>query len=118
MDLKPQLDYDLYNSEVIKLKCQNNSYAQNLYAAMCNNRFFKYDQEWTTSWRMSGEIVAKIRNCKECYLDWYCSGMIDNPNFLEEGSVSDEIRNDLLNLNWSIKPYEPRLKPGIYQNTW
>lgn len=106
------LHHDLFNSPKIVLKCkQSNAYAQNLYAAMCNNRFFKEEHEWTSSWRMSGEIVAYLRNCGESYLDWYCSGMGNRPDFVEEGSVSDEIRNDLLELGWYIKPYELTLSP-------
>ena len=105
MDIEQRLDEDLYSSKIIKLKCRDDTYAQNLYAALCNNRFFKEAQKWTCSWRMSGGIVANLRGCGEGYLDWYCSGMIKQPKFMREGCVSDEIRQDLLELGWTIEPY-------------
>jgi hypothetical protein len=106
MDIEQRLDENLCSSKIIKLKCRNDAYAQNLYAALCNNRFFKENQEWTCSWRMSGGIVADIRNCGEDYLNWYCSGIDNIPNYKPEGCVSDEIRKDLLELGWTIEPYD------------
>jgi hypothetical protein len=106
MELNPNLDEDLLKSDVIINKCKDSIYTQHLYAALCNNKFFKYSKEWTCSWRMSGRIVADIRNCGESYLDWYCSGIGNNPNFISEGCVSDEIRKDLLDLGWTIEPYD------------
>ena len=111
MDIKPDLESDLFNSDYIVEKCKNDIfYARHLYAALCNNRFFKNDQEWTCSWRQSGAIVADLRNQGECYLDFYCSG--------NESIVTEEIEKDLLDLGWTIKPYEPRLQPSIYRNEW
>lgn len=113
------LELDLFKSDVITEKCKNEVYAQNLYSAMCNNRFFKNGQQWTTSWRSSGGIVADLRNCGEDYLDWYCSGISgQNDLFVGEGVVTDEIREDLLKLGWTVKPYEPTLEPGVYRNVW
>ena len=95
-------------------------YAQNLYAAMCNMRWIKLevipilkDDYWTCSWRASGGIVADLQG-KGDYLDWYCSGMgglttydtdegdkyMAEKKFVSEGTVTDEIRNDLLKLGW------------------
>ena len=73
--MKYSLDLDLITSEYIENKCKNPIYAQNLYAAMCNNWFEKAGLEWTTSWRGAGSIIATIRNCREDYIDWYCSGI-------------------------------------------
>lgn len=110
MDVKLQLDDDLYNSEYIKLKCKDKIYAQNLYAALCNNIFFKNGQEWSCSWRMSGGIVADIRNIyiedwtkKEDYMDWYCSGIGNDTTNMLEGDVSEQIEKDLLQLGWSVQ---------------
>lgn len=104
MDIKHDLDLDLMRSEYIVNKCRDKIYAQHLYAAMCNNDFVKNGQKWMTSWRAAGGIVADIRNCGENYLDWYCSGIGNIPNHMPEGSVSDEIRKDLLSLGWNIEP--------------
>lgn len=110
MDMKANLEQDLLKVNYIVQKCKNDKYAQNLYAALCNNRFFKNDEEWTCSWRHAGGLVADLRNKGEDYMDFYCSG--------NEGQVTSEIRNDLLNLGWVVKPYEPRLEPDIYRNEW
>ena len=125
MDLKSDLELDLFKTQYIAEKCKDINYAIDLYGALCNNRFFKNDEEWTCSWRHSGGIVAELRNTfkddltkKEYYVDWYCSGMVDIEGYLPEGEVSSEITNDLLNLGWFIKPYEPKLESGIYRNVW
>lgn len=113
------LELDLFKSNTIVEKCKHSDiYSQNLYAAMCNNSFYYDDKEWSTSWRGSGGIVADIRNCKETYLDWYCSGMVNKEGYVNEGFVTDEIRLDLIKLGWTVKPYEPRLNPGQYMNVW
>ena len=104
--MKENLELDLLKSEYIVQKCVNDNYAQNLYAALCNNRFFRNNQEWTCSWRYSGGLVADLRNFGEDYMDWYCSGISDHPELMSEGCVSDEIRKDLLSLGWTIEPYD------------
>ena len=108
--MKADLEHDLSKTEWIAQKCQNVSYAIDLYGALCNNKFYKNDEEWVCSWRQAGGIVADIRNMGEDYLNFYCSG--------NESIVTSEIANDLLNLGWIYKPYEPRLKPGLYRNEW
>ena len=106
MDIKPNLDFDLMRSDSIIEKCKTKIYAQHLYAALCNNTFIKNCHTYSCSWRMSGGIVADLRNCGESYIDWYCSGISDHPELMSEGCVSDEIREDLLNLGWTIEPYD------------
>lgn len=116
---KPDLEQDLMGSALIKNKTLNHIYAQNLYACLCNQKFYKNNHSWTCSWRMAGGIVADLRNKGECYTDFYCSGLWDNTKgYVSEGYATDEIRTDLLNLGWTIKPYEPRLEPGVYRNEW
>jgi hypothetical protein len=98
------------------------SYAQNLYAAMCNNEFQKQDtwevltdNRWGCSWRAAGGVVATLRDCNEDYMDYYCSGMggfaVEDPDpasyyeengYVKEGEVTDEICEDLLALGWII----------------
>lgn len=118
--MKSSLEYDLIKTDWIVYKCKHNaSYAQNLYAALCNNRFFKNEDEWTCSWRYAGGIVADMIGSSGDYMDYYCSGVAAGKNgYVSEGTVTSEITNDLLNLGWIHKPYEPRLKPGLYVNDW
>jgi hypothetical protein len=105
--MKPDLEQDLFANSTIKDKCKYSKvYSQNLYAAMCNNRFFYGENEWTCSWRMSGGIVADLRDCGEDYLDYYCSGMINLDGSVSESVVTDEIRLDLAKMGWIVKPYE------------
>ena len=117
LSMKPNLELDLMKSDEIASKCIHSEiYSQNLYAALCNNRFFYGDEEWTCSWRMSGGIVADLRNMGETYLDWYCSGMGDKAGYVAESVVTPEISLDLMQIGWVVKSYESRLKHGIYTN--
>ena len=124
------MEYDLRTSELIIEKCNDNIYAQHLYAAMCNNEFTKNDvwpilsdKRWGCSWRHAGGIIADIRQEGD-YIDWYCSGIrneddLDETSFRElteeqklihleskayvaESVVTDEIRNDLLAIGWLV----------------
>lgn len=116
---KNNLEYDLRASDYIAEKCKVDSYAQNLYAALCNNDFIKNDvwpllkgEKWHCSWRYAGGIIADIREQGD-YIDWYCSGIrgsVDmggsqpeiDANYVGEGHITDEIRADLLKLGWTI----------------
>lgn len=113
------LEYDLRTSDYIYEKCKKDSYAQNLYAALCNNDFTKNDvwpvlqgKKWYCSWRYAGGIVADIRQEGD-YIDWYCSGIRggidmgggpeeDNSGYVGEGCVTEEIRDDLLKIGWLV----------------
>jgi hypothetical protein len=117
------MEYDLLTTEWILDRVRtSNSYAQNLYAAICNNEFQKLDvipilknETWGASWRYAGGIIADMQQ-KGDYMDWYCSGIrndysqesesqISNPlNHVPEGLITDEIRNDLQQLGWVVVP--------------
>lgn len=80
----------------------SDSYAQNLYAALCNNRFIK-QEEWSCSWRYAGGIISDIIDGTtngNGYLNWYCSGTFDIEGYLPEGMISEEIEKDLTELGW------------------
>ena len=110
---KDNLEYDLRSTEWICSKVrESQSYAQNLYAAMCNNDFQKLDvmpilrdQRWSCSWRSAGGIVADMRQEGD-YIDWYCSGIMQEGHYIEghvpESIVTDEIREDLKKLGWIV----------------
>ena len=110
MDLiEVDLENDLLSSPTIIEKAKHSKiYAQNLYAALCNNLFYYDNQEWSCSWRGAGDIVAKIRNYGEDYNDWYCSGIASSykDGYVTEGDVTEEIRTDFIRLGWIIKPYD------------
>lgn len=91
---KNNMEYDLRSTEWMLEKVRASEvYAQNLYAAMCNNDFQRVDVEntaenlvdvlkdglptWSCSWRYAGGIVADMREDGD-YIDWYCSGIRDN----------------------------------------
>ena len=110
------LEYDLRTSEyMLKKVRESDTYAQNLYAAMCNMQFQRLDvlpilknQRWSCSWRSSGGIIADMRQQGD-YIDWYCSGMGEGlgngdldgtKNYVAEGFVTDEIKEDLNKLGW------------------
>lgn len=114
------LEHDLRTCDWIAEKCVDDRYAQNLYAALCNNQFVKNDvwpllkdQRWSCSWRYAGGIIADIRESGD-YIDWYCSGIRnidhdeevnkqwDSRHYVAESVVTDEIRQDLFTLGWIV----------------
>jgi hypothetical protein len=99
---EPSLENDLRSSKTISDKCKNSKeYSQNLYAALCNNDFIKDETTWHCSWRHSGGIVANL-NEKGDYIDWYCSGIGSESPSVCEGTITNQIKNDIENLGWKI----------------
>lgn len=114
---KNNLEYDLRSTDwILKKVRENDTYAQNLYAALCNNDFIKNDvwpilteDDWGCSWRYAGGIIADMREEGD-YMDWYCSGIGLSDGCVSEGIVTDEIQDDLLKLGWLVKEYDDGLK--------
>ena len=116
------MEYDLRTCEPMLNKVRSNdTYAQNLYAAMCNRQFQKLDvmpvlkdERWSCSWRSAGGIIANMRMQGD-YIDWYCSGIGDGlgngdttgvKGYVSEGIITDEIREDLKQLGWIVLDQE------------
>ena len=107
---------DMQDAQWFKDKVRaSKSYAQNLYAAMCNMQWQKLEEwpilkeeYWSASWRASGGIVADILGQGD-YLNHYCSGIFQEGHhiegYVEEGVVTDEIKADLKKLGWQPVPY-------------
>ena len=124
------MEYDLRSTKWICDKAKaSDVYAQNLYAAMCNNEFVKndvwpllLDNRWSCSWRSSGGIVANMIEEGD-YINWYCTGITNSVSdeefyemtkeqqerylhyknaFVPESHVTNEIRKDLLKLGWIV----------------
>jgi hypothetical protein len=119
-DRENNLEYDLLTTDWILEKVRgNDSYAQNLYAALCNTEWQNKalwptlkEQKWGCSWRYAGGIIADMQG-KGDYIDWYCSGIggglgngdEDNTKgYVSEGTVTDEIECDLDRLGWTLSP--------------
>jgi len=112
------LEKDIQQCDWMLKKVQDSeTYAQNLYAAMCNNVFQRNevwprlkDEYWSCSWRSAGGIVAELRN-EGSYIDWYCSGIFgvgeadSFQGYVSESTVTDEIRQDLFAIGWTVEPY-------------
>lgn len=113
---KDNLEYDLRSTDWILEKAkESDTYAQNLYAAMCNVDWVRNeawpilkDQRWSCSWRHAGGIIADMQE-KGDYIDWYCSGIGDGlgngdsdgvKKYVGEGVVTAEIKADLKKLGW------------------
>jgi hypothetical protein len=120
--MKHDLEIDLLSSTYIRQKCMDDAYAQNLYAALCNNEFIKNEvvpilkeETWGCTWRYAGSIVARLQGTGD-YITWYCSGMggltdynheegeqyMKEKGYVMEGYITEEIRNDLLQINWIV----------------
>lgn len=122
---KDNLEWDLRTTDWILEKTRNSkSYAQNLYAAMCNNDFQRAemwpiltDKTWSCSWRYAGGIVADMRKEGD-YIDWYCSGIgglnaeydaketyeqwSARTGYVSESTITEEIEKDLGRLGWVV----------------
>jgi hypothetical protein len=119
---KNNLEYDLRSTDWILEKVRaDETYSQNLYAALCNNEFQKLDvipilkeEKWSCSWRYAGGIIADMREQGD-YIDWYCSGIRNDGDdgesidtgyiqrkYVSESVVTDEIRDDLKKLGWIV----------------
>ena len=126
------MEFDMRSSDWMVAKVRaSRVYAQNLYAAMCNNEFQEFDvwpilkdDRWSASWRSAGGIVADLRGEGD-YIDWYCSGIRNNEPlepgewdswtpeqqtfykeglaFVGEGMITDEIHEDLKRLGWVFR---------------
>jgi len=96
----------------------DDAYAQNFYAALCNQSWWEQDaweilrgRTWRVSWRTAGAIVADIRGEGD-YLDWYCLGSFVwhdrdgyeptavEQRYVAEGMITAEIRHDLAQIGW------------------
>ena len=106
------MEYDMIQADWFVSRVRgSDDYAQNLYAAMCNNSFQKQDvwlilkdAYWSCTWRAAGGIVAELQDKGGDYMDWYCSGIGDktDSNFVGEGTVTDGIAADLALLGWRV----------------
>lgn len=107
------LERDVRSTDWIVSKIrQHEIYAQNFYAALCNNQYQPKDVwgilkniNWDCSWRYAAGLIAEIRE-DESYIDWYCSGTgfagTDFAGFVEESYVTVEIETDLNNIGWIL----------------
>ena len=112
------LEWDLRTTDWILEKAKKDSYAQNLYAALCNMRWQRIDvwpilkeELYSCSWRYAGGIIADMRQEGD-YIDWYCSGIGGGDEeetyeqwqartgYVPEGTVTEEIQADLRRLGW------------------
>lgn len=123
------LEQDILASELLIKKCQENHvYAQNLYAALCNNDFMKLDvweilkdTKESMSWRHAGSVVSELVHHNDVdnidYMEFYCSGIsspddnyninsvvdgLTNRTYVAEGIVTPEIEADLKTIQWIV----------------
>lgn len=123
-DLQEEIQECAWIMEKIRTR---KDYAQNLYAAWCNMQWCKREmwpilseRYWSATWRGAGGIVADLEGQGGDYMDWYCSGMgglstydekegdeyMTRMKYVSEGTVTDEIAEDLYLLGWIPVPYE------------
>jgi hypothetical protein len=107
------LERDVRSTDWIITKVRTHEiYAQNLYAALCNNAFVPKDVwgilknvHWDCSWRYAASLVAELRE-DDSYIDWYCSGTgfagTDFTGFVEESYITKEIETDINNIGWLV----------------
>lgn len=112
---------DMNRSDAIVKLVEDDKFAGELYAALCNMQWKKIENTvdglhtelvtddndyWSCTWRTAGGIVADLREAHlrkineelECYMSWYCSG--------NEGFVSDNVKEALGKLGWEPVEWE------------
>jgi hypothetical protein len=107
------LERDIRSTNWIISKVRDQEiYAQNLYAALCNNEYVPQDVwgilkniHWDCTWRYAASLVAEIRE-DDSYIDWYCSGTgfqgTDFTGFVEESYVTEEVEYDFNQIGWLL----------------
>lgn len=93
-------EQDVMADEKIRTLIQQDAtFAQELYASICNLIWVSPNKnEYTASWRSAGDFVATVAGKGEDYLDYYCSG--------GEGKVSARVENEMKRIGWSWKRYK------------
>ena len=109
---KPDLEKDLYSSEYIRNKAHRDDvYCQHLYATLCNNEFIKAevlailaDWRWSCSWRYAGGIAAGLYegSFNGDYMRYYTASFVDDANYISEGMIDEEVREDLKTIGWYL----------------
>lgn len=105
------LEYSIRNSGVIVGRIRKDDYyAQNWYAALCNNTFHPRDAwsilinlSWQSpSWGYSARMIAEIRENEAMFTKLYCSGVYEAsiPGFVKESCITDEIAEHLKLIGW------------------
>lgn len=85
-------------SDPIKTLVIDDTFAKQLYAALCNVLWkHSENEEYGCTWRYAGEIVADLRDKGEDYMDFYFSG--------NEGVVHENISKILLCYGWTPHKY-------------
>ena len=107
------LERDVRSTDWIVTKIRKQEiYAQNFYAALCNNQYQPKDVwgilsniNWDCSWSYAARLISDIRE-DESYIDWYCSGTgfsgTDFTGFVEESYVTEEIEFDINTIGWLV----------------
>ena len=106
-----ELDIRTQSEVINKVRCER-TYAQNLYAALCNNEFAPKDTwailknlRWNCTWYDAATIVAELR--EEDRMQWYRSGprfreYADPAGYVDEGCITEEVQWDLDHMGWIV----------------
>jgi hypothetical protein len=103
------LERDLKTSTCIVRKVRDQKvYAQNLYAALCNNDFAPKDtwailsnMTWNCSWLQARELISEIRDNND-FISWSGHVMFDRIGFVEESYVTPEVGKDIDRIGWLV----------------
>lgn len=93
------LEYVLQSTPTVRSLVQHDPvFAQELYRALCNNKFFHIretpEDSWSCTWRYAASLVSELSaNTTDAY---YCSG--------DEGVISPRVADVLAQLGWQGEP--------------
>ena len=91
------------NLDVCRQIAKSETFAQHVYAALCNHQFYPHNidrltyEPWSCSWRYAGEIIADIEQAGGDYMEYYCGG--------NEGTISPQVATMLQEMGWTGKSW-------------
>jgi hypothetical protein len=106
-NLERDIRYTIWMVDKIR---KHEVYAQNFYAALCNNSYQPKDTwgilkniHWECTWRYAAEFIADLREDQHS-LCWFCSGAMisEKSGYVEESYVTEEIENDIDSIGWIL----------------
>lgn len=110
-----KFEKDLYT---VKNLLEDYDFAQEVYAALCNRTWQSLDDPeiiFDCTWRYAAELITRIRDKGEDYLEFYPSNM--HTNRIPEGSVTVQVYIMFNDLGWTLfeeEQYKFRYNNNIY----
>lgn len=105
------------SSEIVQKLKEDDIFAQNFYAGLCNIEWYDITDKSQTSlisWRRSGRLIAQLRDKGETYLDFYCSGSFRDMPYINEGHLTEDVQNMIKSVGYTPMMHHVYANIGEY----